>query len=64
MSRLKQLRINNKITLKKLSEKTGISVTMLRYYEIEKTQPTADRLVWLADYYKVSVDYILGRRTI
>ncbi len=59
MNRLKQLRKGNMLTLKELARATGISAQSLSGYERGVNQPTADRLIWLADYFNVTVDYLL-----
>ena len=61
MNRLKQLRKKRKLTLQELSRVTGISAQSLSGYERGTNQPTADRLIWLADYFNVTVDYLLER---
>lgn len=59
--RLIQLREESELSLSELAEKTGIGRTTIRDWEIGATLPGARHLIILADYYGVSVDYILGR---
>ncbi|MGM9534056.1 MAG: helix-turn-helix domain-containing protein [Intestinibacter sp.] len=59
--RLAELRKENKITQRELANKLNISKSSLAMYETNKRQPTNDVLVKLADYFDVSVDYLLGR---
>lgn len=42
---------------------TAIDVSIMGYYRYERgeRQPTADTLVALADYFDVSLDYLVGR---
>ncbi|EPA2205581.1 helix-turn-helix domain-containing protein [Listeria monocytogenes] len=56
--------------IKKLCKKRGISVTMLEnelelpdntIYQWKNRTPSVDRLQVVADYFNVSVDYLLGR---
>lgn len=49
-------------SLNAISRDTGISVpTLSRYYQEATADPTASRLVVLADYFGVTVDFLLGR---
>lgn len=48
---------NRKVT----SELCGLPPDAIRRYERGEAVPTADSLVKIADYYKVSIDYLLGR---
>lgn len=43
------------------SELMGLATNSLQKYERGEAIPTADSLLKIADYYKVSVDYLLGR---
>lgn len=58
---LKELRMEKGITQDQLSEKTGLSHACIALLEVEKRSPTAQTLNALADYFKVSTDYLLGR---
>lgn len=60
-NRLKQLRKEKKITQIALQMHTGIEQALLSKYENGDRTPTTDALVRLADFYNVSIDYILGR---
>ena len=59
--RLKDLRIDNDLTQKELADKLGISQQTLSDYEKGKYDLPNDLLIKYADYFKVSVDYILER---
>ena len=59
--RLVTLRKSNAITQKNLAIGTGISEIGIRSYEARRRQPTADKLIALADFFNVSIDYLLGR---
>ena len=61
MKRLRELREANKISLKKLAADMKLSPSTLSCYESDKRQPTPATLGALADYFDVSVDYLLGR---
>ncbi|MGR8829734.1 helix-turn-helix domain-containing protein [Leuconostoc citreum] len=60
MNRLKELREKNKLTLRKLYERTGISDVNLSRYERNLVNPK--KRVWkkLSDYYHVPVSYLKG----
>ena len=63
MNRIKELRKNQKITQEKMSKKIGVARSTLSMYEIEKSEPDNATLLKLADFFGVSVDYLLGRET-
>lgn len=56
---LKELRNNEKLTLKQVCEITNCKVSTLSQYENGKRKPTIDNAFELAKLYKVSVDEIL-----
>lgn len=45
-----------------VSELCGLERSAVRRYERGERQPNIDALVALADYYHVSVDFLLGRK--
>ena len=58
--RLRLLRKERKLPLKKIVELLGTSVTQVSDMENGKTGTTMVRLVLLAEFYHVSTDYLLG----
>lgn len=60
-SRLKDLRIQKKKTQLNIQIETGIDQALLSKYESGKRLPPTETLLILANYYNVSIDYILGR---
>ncbi len=58
---LKNLRISKDITQKKLGEMIGTSERGIQNYELGKRKPYYDILIALADYFDVSLDYLVGR---
>lgn len=59
--RLKELREERNLTQKQLADKFNLnSVTYFRY-EKDKRVPPLPLIVQFADYYGVTVDYLLGR---
>ena len=59
-NRLKDLREDHDYTQQLVAEKIGITQRKYSYIETGVQQLTADVLVALARFYKVSVDYLLG----
>ncbi|MGB9661911.1 MAG: helix-turn-helix domain-containing protein [Moorellaceae bacterium] len=60
-SRLKDLRISRKISQATLAIEIGVSQRAISYYESGKDIPTLDILIRLADFFDVSLDYLVGR---
>lgn len=61
LARLKELRENKGITQKQLSEETGMSFQSISFYEHGEREPGVKVLISLADYFNVSIDYLVGR---
>jgi len=59
--RLKELRKQKNLSQKALGEIIGLSRRGVQNYELGTNKPTSDVLSKLADYFDVSVDYLLGR---
>ena len=59
--RLKELRKTYGVSQEKLSKELSVSRSTVAMWESEKSQPDNNTLQKLADYFNVSVDYILGR---
>lgn len=59
-NRLKDLREDHDYTQQQVAEKIGITQRKYSYIETGVQQLTAEVLVALARFYKVSVDYLLG----
>ena len=60
-NRIKDLREDMDLRQSDLAEKTGIDQRTISNYETGKTLPDAYALIRLADFFNVSVDYLLGR---
>lgn len=58
---LKKLRKARKLTQIALQMETGIEQALLSKFENGTRIPPTETLIILADYYGVSIDYILGR---
>ncbi|WP_057786414.1 helix-turn-helix domain-containing protein [Weissella minor] len=61
VSRLKQLRLDLGETQRYVSEQLKIDPNTLSRYERGKHQPDKEAWIALADYYDVSLDYLMGR---
>ena len=59
--RLKFLRKERKIPQKDLAELLGISIRRYQFYESENNEPNIAALVTLADFYGVTIDFLVGR---
>lgn len=58
---LRKLRKERKLTQIALQMKTGIEQALLSKYETGERVPPTETLILLADFYSVSIDYILCR---
>ena len=61
MERIKQLRKEKALTMKQLGVAIGVAESTISLYENGKRQPDNETLSKLADFFGVSVDYLLGR---
>ena len=61
MNRIKELRNEYRKTLKQMADDFGTSHQVISRYELGQTEPDFDTLIKIADYFNVSVDYLLGR---
>jgi len=59
--RLKEIRTSNNITQKQLSVTLNISERGIQSYELDERKPGLEALIALADYFNVSLDYLVGR---
>ncbi|PWI50197.1 helix-turn-helix domain-containing protein [Sulfoacidibacillus thermotolerans] len=60
-SRLVELRKERSLTQKQLAQAIGANERGIRFYEAGAKQPTMDSLIKLADFFNVSLDYLVGR---
>lgn len=61
MQRLKELRIAKGLTLKAAAEYLGMVVRNYQRYETGEVDPPLSKAISLADYFDVSLDYLVGR---
>lgn len=59
--RLLELRTMKKISQASLAKSLNVSYAVVCYWETDRSEPTAPNLVKIADFFDVSVDYLLGR---
>lgn len=58
--RLSLLRKERNLTQKEASHELGISLNSYQRYETNEREPTAPLLVRMAQFYQVSLDYLVG----
>lgn len=58
---LREMRKERGLTQRELSNKTGLSPQCISAFESGVNNPTGSSLVLLAEFFNVSVDYLLGR---
>ncbi|WP_231493536.1 helix-turn-helix domain-containing protein [Alicyclobacillus macrosporangiidus] len=59
--RLMTLRSRFHLTKKALAEAVGLSERLVYYYEQGQRSPNMETLIALADFFDVSIDYLVGR---
>ena len=60
MNRVKELREKNGLTMQKLADETSIGKSTIASYESRGVTPKPDKAQKLAEYFNVSVAYLLG----
>ena len=61
---LKKLRNENKISQQQLADVIHVSQQSVNKYENHDVEPDIETLIKIADYFNVSVDYLIGRTEI
>lgn len=59
--RLKELRVQKNVMQKDLAILLEVTTRGIRNYENGTHEPSYDRLIKIADYFDVSIDYLVGR---
>ena len=59
--RLKELRVSRNLTQKDIYSAIGLAMIVYQRYEYGQRTPPLDTLIALADYFDVSIDYLVGR---
>lgn len=60
--RLKELRKEKGLTQKEVGEQLGMTQANYQKWESGKSSPSGETLIKLADYFDVSIDYLVGRK--
>ena len=61
VEKLKELRLERRLTLKELSSLLDMPLTTYANYEQGKREPSIATLKLICDFYDVSADYLIGR---
>ncbi len=61
MNRIRDLREDLDLRQVDVAQATGIDQKTLSNYETGKTNPDSETLIRLADFFHVSIDYLVGR---
>ena len=59
--RLKEQRINKQLSQRAMATALDMALTTWQHYETGMRNPTADILLRIADFFDVSIDYLVGR---
>ena len=59
--RLKELRSERGLKQREMAELCGLKLRGYQQYVYAETYPTVPGLLFLADYFNVSLDYLMGR---
>lgn len=59
--RLKTLRNKNDLSQREMGAILGVSPSLVGMFETSNRDPDTDMLIKIADYFKVTTDYLLGR---
>ena len=59
-SRIKELRLDNNLSQRKLADAIGVDKRAIIFWEQEINEPKASYIKKLAEYFGVSADYLLG----
>ena len=59
--RIKTLRVNKKVTQKEIAEEICVSPVSVQRFEYGSVRPSLDTIIALADFFDVSLDYLVGR---
>lgn len=63
MKNLTELRKNEGLTQRDMAKIAGVSPQVYCHYENDRVTPPLDSLEKFADYFKVSIDYLVGRES-
>ncbi|MDR3293236.1 MAG: helix-turn-helix transcriptional regulator [Clostridiales bacterium] len=63
-NRLRQLRKEKSLNQSDIAEMLGVSSSTYSYWELGRFDIELKSLIWLADFFNVSIDYILKRKVL
>ena len=63
-NRIRDLREDRDLRQSDLAKATGIDQRTISNYETGKTNPDSDALIQLADFFGVTIDYLVGRTSL
>lgn len=61
VERFSKLREDKNATYPQISKEVNVSLRALKYYSSGEREPSMSVLIALADYFDVSLDYLVGR---
>lgn len=61
MNNLKNLRKSKNLSQSEVAKIINKTTSAYGYYEVERNEPDLQSLIKLADYYDVSIDFLVGR---
>lgn len=59
--RLNELRVSKNLTMEQLSKDLSTTRGTISNFENEQRKPSLDMVIKIADYFQVSIDYLVGR---
>lgn len=59
--RLKEIRLEKNVTRKSLALNLEVSERLISYWENDERECSFEMLIKIADFFDVSIDYLLGR---
>ncbi len=60
-NRLKELRLENKLTQKALAEKLNVTDDCIYFWEKGRSEPSIEQIIALAILFDTTTDYLLGK---
>lgn len=60
-TRMKKLRESRRIYQREIAETLGVTTRAYQFYESGRSEPSIKTLIAIADYFQVSIDYLVGR---
>lgn len=58
---IKKLRESRRIYQREIAEFLGVTTRAYQFYESGRSEPNMKTLIAIADYFQVSIDYLVGR---